>query len=886
MSWVTRFTNLFRQGRLHGELDEEIASHIAEAVEQGRSEEEARRVFGGALRYREQSRDLKLLPWLDALSSDAIFGWRQLNKRRAASAAAILSLALAIGATTAVFRLVDAVLLRTLPVAEPERLSYLATSLIDREGRPDYRDDFDYPTFRKYRDLVADRADLMVVGVATRQDAIFPPSDEPERINRQFLSGNVFGVFGLQPALGRLLTPNDDVTPGAHPVAVLSYDFWTRRLARAPDVVGKTFRIGNERFEIVGVAPKGFIGTEPGELTDVFVPAMMNAQAINSPGWSWFRIWMRPKPGWATDQVLHPLQAAFLREHEERAQSFDADTPREVINLYMNQKLRLMPAAVGASDLQKQYRRPLLILGVLVALVLLVACANVGNLLTGQAAARAREMALRVSIGAGRGRLIQLVLVESALLAAFASAVGAMFAWWSAPFVISMLRMPEDPVRVVLNAGWRELTFGAALALFVTLLFGLAPALRASAIQPVSALKGGEDPHSRRRLMSGLLAAQMAFCVLVQFVAGLFVTTFQRLSTRPLGFSYEHVLVMDASGGGEHPLGTWMQVADELRQTPGVEAVSLAGWPLLSGNGWTSNVRVPGRALEARSPYFLNVSPGFFETMRIAMLDGRDFRPGDIAPHLSGPGKAVPGVGIVNETFARTYFDGQNPVGRRVDVSQGKDISASMEIVGYVRDAAYRNMREPIRPTVYVPHGSRRNSTFLVRTAGNPLALAPLLRRRVSESRTDFRVRTIQPQSNFVRWHLLRERLLAALSSFFAIVALVLAAVGLYGVLNYSVTQRRREIGIRMALGAGSAQVVRGVTAGLIGVVSLGLLIGLAGGVACGRFVESLLFEVKSADPGAVVTPLLTLVGAGLLAALAPAIRAVQIDPAQTLRSE
>src|SRR5439155_17801258 len=362
----------------------------------------------------------------------------------------------------------------------------------------------------------------------------------------------------------------------------------------------------------------------------------------------------------------------------------------------------------GASDLQKQYRRPLLILGVLVALVLLVACANVGNLLSGQAAARTREMALRVSIGAGRGRLIQLVLVESALLAAFASAVGAMFAWWSATFVISMLRMPEDPVRVVLNAGWRELTFGAALALYVTLLFGLAPALRASAIQPVSALKGGEDPHSRRRLMSGLLAAQMAFCVLVQFVAGLFVTTFQRLSTRPLGFSYEHVLVMDASGGGEHPLGTWMQVADELRQTPGVEAVSLAGWPLLSGNGWTSNVRVPGRALEARSPYFLNVSPGFFETMRIAMLDGRDFRPGDIAPHLSGPGKAVPGVGIVNETFALTYFDGQNPVGRRVDFSLGKDISASMEIVGYVRDAAYRNMREPIRPTVCVLHGSRR----------------------------------------------------------------------------------------------------------------------------------------------------------------------------------
>src|SRR6266511_1754861 len=415
MSWITHFANLFRQRRLHDELEEELASHIDEAVERSRSAAEARRAFGGALRYREQSRDLKLLPWLDALASDVVFGWRQRNKRRAASAA-----------TTAVFRLVDAVLLRTLPVAEPERLSFLTTRLIDREGRPDYRDDFDYPTFRKYRDLVADRADLMVVGIAARQDAMFPSSDEPEKIKRQFVSGNVFGVFGLQPALGRLLTPHDDATPGAHPVAVLTYEFWTRRFSRDPNVVGKNFRIGNDRFEIVGVAPKGFIGTEPGELTDVFVPAMMNAQAINSPGWSWFRIWMRPKPGWTPEQVRQPLQAEFLRDHEERVKSFDADTPRQVIDRYMSQILALMPAAEGASDLQKQYRRPLLILGVLVALVLLVASVNVGNLQTAQAAARAREMALRVSIGAGRWRLIQLVLVESALHAGLASALGAL----------------------------------------------------------------------------------------------------------------------------------------------------------------------------------------------------------------------------------------------------------------------------------------------------------------------------------------------------------------------------------------------------------------------------------------------------------------------------
>jgi hypothetical protein len=298
MSWLARFTNLFRQRRLRDELDEELASHIDEAVARGRSAEEARRAFGSALQYREQSRDLKLLPWLEAVAADAVFGWRQLNKRHAASLSAILSLALAIGSSTAIFRLVDAVLLRILPVAEPQRLSYLTISLLDREGRPDYRDDFDYPTFRKYRDLLADRADLMVVGIASRQDCVIPPVDQPERIRRQFVSGNLFGVFGLQPTLGRLLTPQDDVTPGGQPVAVLSYDFWTRRFGRDPNVGGRTFRLGNQRFEIVGVGPKGFIGTEPGELTDVFVPAMMNAEAIDKPGWSWFRIWLRPKAGW------------------------------------------------------------------------------------------------------------------------------------------------------------------------------------------------------------------------------------------------------------------------------------------------------------------------------------------------------------------------------------------------------------------------------------------------------------------------------------------------------------------------------------------------------------------------------------------------------------
>ena len=386
--------------------------------------------------------------------------------------------------------------------------------------------------------------------------------------------------------------------------------------------------------------------------------------------------------------------------------------------------------------------------------------------------------------------------------------------------------------------------------------------------------------------MHALIALQVAFCFLVLFVAGLFVATFERLSNRPLGFAHQHVLVMDASARAKQPLETWMQVARHLRETPSVESVSLASWALLTGNRWTGRVRVPGHALEVRSPYFLDVSPGFFETMQIGFIDGRDFRAGDVPPQVLDHDKPIAGTGIVNEAFARVYFNGQNPIGRPVTVGQGKDVSAPLEIVGYVRDASYGSIREPIRPTVYVPMEDRNNNTFLVRTAGDPVKLAPLLRREVSQARSDFRVRTITTQSALVRWHMLRERLLATLSLFFASVALVLAGIGLYGVLNYSVIQRRREIGIRMALGAPSGHVVRRVTAELLGMVCLGSAIGVAAGVASERLVGTLLYEVKATDLGMVAAPILAMFGAAVLAALPPAVRAVRIDPAETLRSE
>src|ERR1017187_2122425 len=327
---------------------------------------------------------------------------------------------------------------------------------------------------------------------------------------------------------------------------------------------------------------------------------------------------------------------------------------KKFIEAFLDQRLVLEPAAAGASNLQNEYRRSVVALGVLVALVLLIACANVANLMTAQAASRAREMALRVSIGAGRWRLVQLVLVESAILALLAGAIGGLFAWWSAPFVVGMINPPDNPVRLFLPADWRVLGFGLALTLGVMLLFGLTPALRASAVKPASALKGGEDPHTRRRIMHALIAAQVAFCFLVLFVAGLFAATFERLSNRPTGFVADRLLTLDTVAQRAEAPVFWDQVAEHLRGVPGVEAVALAGWPLLAGGSWNGFVSVNGAPPGPILAYFLSVSPGWTDAMKITLLGGRDFRPSE----------ASPGAAIVNETFAKQFFKGENPIGQ------------------------------------------------------------------------------------------------------------------------------------------------------------------------------------------------------------------------------
>jgi putative ABC transport system permease protein len=881
MSVWSRIANVFRGERLNHEIDLEMQSHIEEAIADGRDPREARRAFGSTLLYRERSRDVRLFAWLDSLRADAVFGWRQLVKSKVTSVAAILSLALAIGACTSAFRLIDALLLRPLPVANPERLYDLSRQGIGPDGKPQDFDGWAYPDFQLMRAAVKDQAELIAVSYSETGDLTYKSDAEIEKAYLQYVSGWIFSSLGIRPALGRVLTENDDLKPGAHPYAVLSHDYWVHRFGQDPSVVGRTFHMGNDLYEIVGVAEAPFTGTEPGTMVDIFLPTMMHT-GVTHKDWTWHRTLALVKPGVAMEPMRQKLEATSLAFEEERAKGFLGMT-QETIDTYLNQKLALAHAGTGVSDLQSGTRQPLAVLGVLVALVLLIACANVANLMTAQAAARTREMAVRVSIGGGRWRLVQLVLVQSALLAVLAAAIGGLFAWWSGPFVVSMINPPENPARLLLPADWRVLGFSVVLALGVTLLFGLAPALRASAINPVSALKGGENPHSRRRLMLAMIAVQVAFCFLVLFVAGLFVATFERLMHQPTGFSADRLLVLDTVAKLPQPEEVWEQTAEHLRSVPGVEMVAMADQPLLGGSSWNNSISAHGEVPNGVLTYMRAVSPGWLDTMKIPLLDGRDFRLNDVHP----------GSAIVNQTFANIYYPGERPVGQSFELVMDEGVRLKCQIVGLAGDARYKNVREPILPQLYVPFRTaegtkgKRQGVFLVRTSmTNSRALAAALREEVPRARPEFRVSRVRTQMEINQAQTVRERLLATLALFFAVVALILAGIGLYGVMHYSVLQRRREIGIRIAIGARAGGIMRLVTTDVFAMVVVGALAGLGLGLASGRYIETLFFQVKATDLQMLALPAVAILAGGLLAALRPVIQAVRIDPASMLRME
>jgi len=881
MSIWSRMANVFRGDRLSREIEEELQGHIADAIEHGRDAAEARRAFGSVLRAREESLDVRWIAWLDSVRADVVFSWRQLVKRKVTSGAAVLSLALGIGACTSAFRLVDALLLRPLPISHPERLYSVAFEGAGPEGRVSTYDSCSYPMFREMRAAVQDRAESVAVSYAERIDLTYGRDEDMEKAYRQFVSGWMFDTFGLRPAAGRVLTGSDDVTPGANPVAILSHDYWMRRFA-GENVVGLTVRMDDQLYQIVGVAEAGFTGTETGTVTDLFLPTTMkNPRTLASGSNFWLRTLVVLKAGAAVEPVREKLRAAWFREiQQERAKS-PTGVSKQLLEQLFRERLLLEPARSGRSNLQRDYGRTLLALGILALLVLAIACVNVANLMTAQAAARAREMALRVAIGAGRWRLVQLVLVECAWLALLATAIGGWFAWWSAPAIVATINPPNDPARLVLPADWRVAAFSLALAGGVTILFGLTPALRASAVRPVRALKGGADPHSRGRTMRAMIAIQVSFCFVVLFVAGLFATTFDRLTSQPLGFSPERVVNLEALAQRPQPPVSWDQVADRLRDVPGVEKVAMTVWPLMSGESAVGAIAVNGAPPSEVLADFLRVSPGWFDTMQIRLLDGRDFSAADTNPPAA----------IVNQTFAKQFFHGENPVGKWFENEHVR-----FQIVGFVRDSRSRDdMRRPIRATAYFPLHAvdgkgalvpTGRATFVVRTrTANPMAMASALRQEVARAGSAIYVTNIRAQTEITLAHTVRERLLAMLAMFFAGVAVLLAGIGLYGVLDYGVLQRRREIGIRMAIGAQAGDIARQVTAEAFSMVLVGAVAGVGLGMTSVRYIESLLFEVKG-DLGMLTAPSLILLAAASLAVLPAVIRAVRIDPVQMLRAE
>lgn len=883
MSLWSRIWNVVRGHRLNSEIDAEFESHIQEAIADGRDPDEARRAFGPRLLMRENVRDISLIPWLESLLSDSIFGARQLLKTKVTSLAAILSLGLAIGASISAFRLVDALLFRPLPISAPDRLYALSRLSHDLDGSPDIYDSQPYPLFTQMRERVRDQADLLAISYDERRDLTFNSAKEWEKAHLQYVSSNMFTTFGLQPALGRLLTETDDAKRGASPYAVISYGYWSQRFGKNPNLIGQTFRLDDTIYQIIGVSGKHFSGIEPGTSTDIFVPITMRGYgALDCTDCGWFRVLAQLKPGASLGPVRDQLTAAFNVFQEQRAKEVSA-LPEALQNL-PPEMLLVNSAPAGVSGLQTQYSRPLAALCVLVALLLLIGCANVANLMTAQAASREREMALRVSVGAGRARLVQLVLLQSAWLAIISAMLGSLLAWWAAPYIVAKINPPDNPAQLNLQADFRVTLFSLALAISVTFLFGLAPALRASYVKPVTALKGGENPHFRRRMMHALIAVQVAFCFLVLFVGGVFVLTFERLSHQSTGFSTDRLLAMETVTSQAQLPMHWQEVVRHLRSTPGVESVSLAGWPLLTGEQRNNFIPVHGQQPGKDLAYFLPVLPGWIDSMRVPLLKGRDFLPADVDP----------GAAIVTRTFTKRFFPNEDPIGKTFQKTEPRGKPQRYQIVGLVEDVRYQEIRRPPLPVFFLPFASLDDAgalqpydhaTLLVRTSNpNPLLLAPVLRQEVSRANSAFRVSNLRTQQGINEAQTVRERLLATLAIFFAAVALLLSGIGLYGVLYYSVQQRRREIGIRIAVGAQSHSVIRLIVADISAAVLLGAAAGLILGLTSVGYIRTLLYQVGITDAAVLAFPSLAMFLTACIATFPTILCAIGTDPAKVLR--
>lgn len=817
---------------------------------------------------------------------------RALTKSPVFTAVAVTSLALGIGANTAIFTLMDQVLLRVLPIREPERIVQL-NEKGPRFGTTRGEMAFSYPMYRDVRD-----GNVVFDGVIGR----FPTSvglgykGQTERANAELVTGNYFDVLGLRAALGRLLTQDDDRKPDAHPVAVLSYGYWKRKFGGDKGILQNTILINNHPMTVIGVAQPGFQGVEVGGATDVFLPVMMKAQA--TPTWNsledrrdaWLQIFARLKRGISQQQAQASLEPLFKQILHNEVETLPADRP-QMREVFLKEKtLTVESASRGISFLRRSAEKPLWVLMAMVGLVLLIACANVANLLTARAAARQREIAIRASLGASRWQVVRQLLLESAVLSFVGGCFALLVAVWTGDLLLSSLPFDETPHAFSTAPDARVLIFNFAISAVAALLFGLIPAIQAARQTLADTLKSEagnlSSASGQVRLRKGLVVAQIALSLLLLIGAGLFARSLYNLRSLNPGFVAQNLMTfsIEPSLSGyerERAVNFFERALQSLQAIPGVRLTSASDVPIMTPNRAGYTLIVEGYTAKEREDMNADVNhiaPAFFSTIGVPIIAGREFTRAD--QRGSAP------VCMINETMVKRFFPGQNPIGRHVGFGRPK---VMREIVGIVKDQKTENLRDETRRHVFAPLLQDENptsATLYLRTTLAPTAVATAIRREMQQLDVNVPVNSMKTMEVQVSESLFMERLIAMLSAFFGLLATLLAAIGLYGVMAYSVARRTREIGIRVALGAERRGVIAMVMKEVVLLAGIGVGVGLPVALALTAYVQTQLFGLKPNDPLTLSLAVAVMAGVALLAGYIPAERAARVDPIVALRYE
>jgi predicted permease len=895
--FVGGLKGLFRNRRVEQELDEELRSYLESSavakVRFGMTREDARRAarveLGSIEAVKDHTRDVGWETTVEQAWRDVRYAARTLRRSPAFAAVVVLTLTLGTGANTAIFSAVNAIILRALPAERPHELVSL-TALYPNGAEP-----FSYAAYRR---IAADAAHLVdaVAASTARRDAL-TIDGPPEAADVKWVSGNYFSTLGVSTTVGRPLLVSDDRQPPGMAVAVISDAFWARRFGRDPAVVGRGVRVRGAPFVIVGVARRGFAGETPGESVDLWMP--LSAQP-NAPSWlwhghstTWLSVLARRRQGVSLAQVRAGLEPVYERVRDEVAAGTDsAEFRRDVLA----SRLGVSEASGGVSRLRDNLAAPLMLLMGIVALVLLVACANVANLMLTRAVTRRREIAICLALGAGRSRLVRQGMLEALLLAAIGGVCGFLVAIWGTSALSSLLS-GVLPVILDISPDGGVMVFAGALSCTTALLFGFLPTLSATRLDPLGALQSaGGAGRGASRIPFGrtLVVTQIAVSLVLLVAAGLFVRSLLRLKDVDLGFDPNQVVLLRVSPPAEPqpiPAETrrqlYRQILERALTVPGVEGASASFSGLLSSETWRNVVAIEGVASpDGRTlRTFVNaVTPTYFDVMRITLLRGRGFTDDDR--------EQATGVAIVNAAFTRQFFAGVMPIGQRVGLCRSESCDPSptkmMEIVGVVEDAKYSSLRQAAPPILYVPFTQvERNLTEVqVRTARDVSAVASTLYRALADVDRRLAIVGMVTARDRVDASLATPNMVARVSSVFGLLALVLATVGLCGLVAYMTTQRTQEIGIRMALGAGRREVRRLVLGNTVRLVALGAGLGTPAALALSRLLSSLLYQVEPYDPLVLSLSLGILAGAALVAGYLPAHRAVRIDPILALRVE